>query len=123
MGNASYCLPCAPLALELAVPMDMLAGLGFEGFVAHHPHLPRWVIEFVAGIHEVRMSLRSDVFELEEGPSSTTSPKIQGKPIADARLAGRRRDFFARKIEGRRRIPGLRESGSVPSGNDSTSRP
>src|SRR5258708_11477003 len=64
------------LTVELAVPRDLLLGLGFARFVEHHPHLPPWAIEFAASLHEIRVPLRSELCLCEEvAPDSATGSK------------------------------------------------
>lgn len=65
------------LALELAVPRDLVTYLGFDRFVEHHSHLPLWAIAFVASLYEIRMPLHSDHYKVDEPcpDSATTSSK------------------------------------------------
>jgi hypothetical protein len=64
------------LALELAVPRELLSHLGFDRFVEHHGHVPVWSIELVALLYEIRLPLASDHYTLDEaGPDSATSSK------------------------------------------------
>jgi hypothetical protein len=58
------------------VPCELLSYLGFDGFVEQHPHVPLWAVELVAGLHEIRVPLRSEPCRLEEvGPDSCTSSR------------------------------------------------
>jgi hypothetical protein len=66
------------LTLELAVPRELLAYLGFVRFVEHHEHVPLWAIELVASLHEIRIPLHSDHYKVDEVcPDSATSSKDQ----------------------------------------------